>query len=79
MDNAKPFPEILKLYEKPNKINLKTYVLSDTNAQNTQTHKDKGHYEPFNRVFLHHEVKLRKPNPEIYYHTLKKITLKPFD
>lgn len=77
---SKNFKKNKKLYKKAFKIKKKGYkiaILSDQWPIGRRAVMNPKISKKFDVVVVSYEVKLRKPNPEIYDLTLKKLNLKP--
>jgi len=71
------YAEIIILVKEIKKKGLKTAILSNTIKPHVEIAKSKKGYEDFDVVVLSCEVKLRKPEPEIYLIAVKKLKVKP--
>ncbi len=52
-------------------------VLTNVSGKMAEYNRMKGRYKIFKPVFLSYEIRLKKPSPKIFLHTLKKLKLKP--
>lgn len=68
--------DVINIVKKLKKLGYKTAVLSNTIPLHAKINKQKGVYDYFDQVILSHKVGFRKPDPEIYFLTLKKLKIK---
>jgi len=71
------YPEIISLAKKIKQKGLKTAILSNTIKPHIEVNKKHNSYQDFDVLVLSCEVGLRKPEPEIYLLTAKKLGVKP--
>jgi len=67
---------LINLVRKLNK-NYKLYVLSNTKKLHKDLNLKRGIFDNFDRVFLSCDIKMKKPNKDIYNYVLEKINLQP--
>jgi len=72
-----PHPEVLELAKELKKLGLKISVLSDSIEPHARAVRAAGLYEPFDQVFLSHEIGLRKPKPETFQYALQQLGVEP--
>lgn len=70
-------PEILDLAKNLKLRGIKTAVLSNIGKFHSDVTREKNGYDEFDPVILSYEVKMRKPEPEIYKLALEKVGAKP--
>jgi len=73
----KPRDSMVKLVKELENNDIKTAVLSNVWASFAKHNYDLGYYGIFDHVFLSHELKMRKPDKEIFYYVLEKLSIKP--
>nr|MBI5455700.1 HAD family phosphatase [Candidatus Levybacteria bacterium] len=73
----KPRQEMVKIIKKLKNSRIKTAVLSNVWTSFAKHNYDLGYYGIFDHVFLSHELKMRKPDKEIFYYVLEKLSIKP--
>lgn len=71
------FSEMENLVKELRSCGLKTAVLSNISKFEADVTRDKEGYDRFDVVVLSYEVGIRKPEPEIYALTAKKLNLSP--
>ncbi|HRT40391.1 MAG TPA: HAD-IA family hydrolase [Candidatus Woesebacteria bacterium] len=59
------------------KLGYQTAIMSNVNLEDKQFNEKIGLYKPFKTVILSTDVGIKKPNPEIYLLTIKKLNVKP--
>jgi glucose-1-phosphatase len=59
------------------KVNYKLGVLSNSDHINAKHYFSKGWYDPFDILFLSHELGISKPSKEIYEHVIKELKTTP--
>ncbi len=72
----KPRPEMVKLIKKLKSSGIRTAVLSNVWVSFAKHNYELGYYGIFDHVFLSHELKMRKPDREIFYHVLDTLSIK---
>tara|TARA_Y100000310_G_scaffold200887_1_gene200985 strand:- start:4757 stop:5359 length:603 start_codon:yes stop_codon:yes gene_type:complete len=55
---------------------FKIYALSNTNLIHKQVNEEKGLFENFDDIFMSYDLKMRKPDENIFKEVLKKVELK---
>lgn len=68
---------VLEIAKKMRENGLKTGILSNTNAPHSIYLRRLHLFEYFDEVVLSQEIGHRKPEPEIYHYTLKKLDVMP--
>jgi epoxide hydrolase-like predicted phosphatase len=76
-DTLKPHIEVTGLVRELGSRGLKLAVLSNTIEPHARALREVGQYEGFDRLFLSHEVGLRKPDPAIYEYALSELAVQP--
>lgn len=73
----KPHTEVLDLVEQLKEHGISVAILSNTIEPHARALHEAGLYKPFDRLFLSHEVGMRKPGEQIYKHVLKELAVEP--
>jgi len=76
-DDLVVFTEIIDLVKKLKTQGIKTAVLSNIGKYSSDLAREENLYDGFDEVVLSYEVGMRKPEPEIYILTAKRLNLKP--
>jgi epoxide hydrolase-like predicted phosphatase len=71
--NSEIYKPIIELVGELKKMGIVTAVLSNTILPHSRIIRARGWYDFFDKVYLSYEIKLRKPNKEIYEYVLKDI------
>ncbi len=71
------FGDVLEFARGLKERGLKIAVLSNTIQPHERIFTSKGATDPFEHIFLSHQVKLRKPDPKIYLHALRELQVEP--
>lgn len=69
--------ELLEYIKSMGQKGIKLAVLSNTIEPHAKPVRESGIFEPFDYVFLSHEVGLRKPDPAIYEHAIEIMGINP--
>lgn len=69
--------ELLSYIKELGKKGIKLAVLSNTIEAHAKPLREAGLFEPFDYVFLSHEVGMRKPHPAIYEHVIDAMGVEP--
>jgi len=69
--------DIVALVHRLQAAGYTTAILSNTNSLHADFNRARGMFEGFDAIILSHEVGLRKPSPEIFTYTLRKLGVAP--
>lgn len=75
--NLEPHAKMMQLVKELGASGYQLIVLSNTIEAHAKELKAAGIYDDFDRLFLSHEVGLRKPDPEIYKYVLNSLNVIP--
>lgn len=75
--NTEAYKEVVEYARELKNRGLKIAILSNTNSVHTLITEQHKVFEPFDDVFLSHEIGLRKPETAIYKHVLNQLKIKP--
>lgn len=68
---------VYKIANHLKKLGYQTAIMSNVTFEDKSFNEKVGLYKPFETVVLSIDVGIKKPNPEIYLLTLKKLNIKP--
>jgi epoxide hydrolase-like predicted phosphatase len=77
--NLRRFEQMYAMVEELKQAGIVVAVQSDTIEPHAAAHRAFGSYEPFEHVFLSHEVGLRKPDPAFFRFVLTQLEADPAD
>ncbi|MEK6968696.1 MAG: HAD family phosphatase [Nanoarchaeota archaeon] len=73
-----PYPEALDFVDSLRK-KYKTALLTNTEIESIELFNGHSLFSHFDKVFISTELKMRKPNPDIYHHVLNEMGYKPHE
>lgn len=74
-----PYTEILNLVQDLHRQGITLAILSNTIEPHAKALRGAGYYNNFDKVFLSHEIGMRKPDPAIYTYVLQELGVGPHE